>query len=143
MALANLNTADFIQGSGVSQTGNVIDVTGGGGGALDDLTDVTITAPSDGEVLTYDNVTGEWVNAAPTGGGGTPGGSDTEVQFNDGGTFNGITGATTDGTILNVTTANPGTNTTQAASTEFVQQEMYGLNSYIANKTSLYLFNAY
>jgi hypothetical protein len=70
MALANLNTADFIQGSGVSQTGNVIDVTGGGGGALDDLTDVTITAPSDGEVLTYDNVTGEWVNAAPTGGAG-------------------------------------------------------------------------
>jgi hypothetical protein len=70
MALANLNTADFIQGSGVSQTGNVIDVTGGGGGTLDDLTDVTITAPSDGEVLTYDNVTGEWVNAAPTGGGG-------------------------------------------------------------------------
>jgi hypothetical protein len=70
MALANLNTADFIQGSGVSQTGNVIDVTGGGGGTLDDLTDVTITAPADGEVLTYDNVTGEWVNAAPTGGGG-------------------------------------------------------------------------
>jgi hypothetical protein len=82
-------------------TGSVT-VTGGGGGTLDDLTDVTITAPSDGEVLTYDNVTGEWVNAAPTGGGGTPGGSDTEVQFNDGGTFNGITGATTDGTYLSV-----------------------------------------
>jgi hypothetical protein len=69
MALANLNTADFIQGSGVSQTGNVIDVTGGG--TLDDLTDVTITTPSDGDVLTYDSGTGEWVNAAPTGGGGT------------------------------------------------------------------------
>jgi hypothetical protein len=69
-------------------TGSVT-VTGGGGGTLDDLTDVTITAPADGEVLTYDNVTGEWVNAAPTGGGGTPGGSDTEVQFNDGGSFGG------------------------------------------------------
>jgi hypothetical protein len=43
---------------------------GGGGGSLDDLTDVTITTPSDGDVLTYDNVTGEWVNAVPTGGGG-------------------------------------------------------------------------
>jgi molybdopterin-biosynthesis enzyme MoeA-like protein len=50
-------------------TGSVT-VTGGGGGTLDDLTDVTITTPSDGEVLTYDNVTGEWVNAAPTGGAG-------------------------------------------------------------------------
>jgi hypothetical protein len=37
---------------------------------LDDLTDVTITTPSDGEVLTYDSGTSEWVNAAPTGGGG-------------------------------------------------------------------------
>jgi hypothetical protein len=38
MALANLNTADFIQGSGVSQTGNVIDVTGGGGGGVESVT---------------------------------------------------------------------------------------------------------
>jgi hypothetical protein len=50
-------------------TGSVT-VTGGGGGTLDDLTDVTITAPADGEVLTYDSGTSEWVNAAPTGGGG-------------------------------------------------------------------------
>lgn len=43
---------------------------GGGGGAseLDDLDDVTITTPNDGDVLTYDD--GEWVNAPPTGGGG-------------------------------------------------------------------------
>jgi hypothetical protein len=68
MALANLNTADFIQGSGVSQTGNVIDVTGGGGGTLDDLTDVTITEPTVGDVLGYDGA--NWVNAAPTGGAG-------------------------------------------------------------------------
>jgi hypothetical protein len=43
--------------------------TGGGGGSLDDLTDVTITTPSDGDVLTYDSGTSEWVNAAPTGSG--------------------------------------------------------------------------
>jgi hypothetical protein len=41
----------------------------GGASALDDLTDVTITTPSGGDVLTYDNGTGEWVNAVPTGGG--------------------------------------------------------------------------
>jgi hypothetical protein len=68
MPLANINTADFIIGDSVAQDGNVITV--GGGGSLDDLTDVTITTPSDGDVLTYDNGTGEWVNAVPTGGAG-------------------------------------------------------------------------
>lgn len=33
-------------------------------------------------------------------GGGTPGGSDTQVQYNNAGAFGGITGATTDGTAL-------------------------------------------
>lgn len=83
-----------------------------------------------------------------TGGGGTPGGSDTQVQYNNAGAFAGISGATTNGTILNVTTAGSGTNTTQAASTEFVQQEITTAtsgtaSSYLANKVALYLFNAY
>ena len=33
-------------------------------------------------------------------GGGTPGGSNTQVQYNNSGSFGGITGATTDGTTL-------------------------------------------
>jgi hypothetical protein len=89
-----------ITGSGVSKTAEkTIDITGGGASALDDLTDVTITTPSGGDVLTYDNGTGEWVNAVPTGG-GTPGGSDTQVQYNNAGAFGGISGATTNGTIF-------------------------------------------
>jgi hypothetical protein len=46
---------------------------GGGGGALalDDLTDVNAPAPNDGDVLTYDDGSGEWVAAAPTGGSGS------------------------------------------------------------------------
>lgn len=45
-------------------------VSGGSGGpvALNDLTDVTITAPTDGQVLK--RVGGVWVNAAESGGGG-------------------------------------------------------------------------
>lgn len=35
-----------------------------------------------------------------SGGSGTPGGSDTQVQYNNSGAFAGITGATTNGTIL-------------------------------------------
>jgi hypothetical protein len=49
------------------------DAGGGGGGAagtLDDLTDVVISTPSDGDVLTYDSGSGDWVNEAPPGGGG-------------------------------------------------------------------------
>jgi hypothetical protein len=44
------------------------DSVGGGGGALDDLTDVDAPTPSDGDVLTWDDAAGEWVAAAPTGG---------------------------------------------------------------------------
>jgi hypothetical protein len=47
-------------------------------------------------------VTGTWPNQtiAASGGGGTPGGSTTQVQYNNAGAFGGITGATTDGTSL-------------------------------------------
>lgn len=38
--------------------------------ALDDLSDVAITAPADGEVLVYDSVSGGWKNDAVAGGGG-------------------------------------------------------------------------
>lgn len=36
----------------------------GGASSLGELTDVTITSPSTGQVLTYDAVTGKWVNGA-------------------------------------------------------------------------------
>lgn len=47
---------------------------GGGGDAgpvtLDGISDVTITSPSNGEILTYNSVSGDWENAAAAGGGG-------------------------------------------------------------------------
>lgn len=47
----------------------------GGGGALDDLSDVDAAAPSDGDVLTWAaGSPGEWVAAAPSGGPGGGGG---------------------------------------------------------------------
>ena len=42
--------------------------------------------------------------SASTGGGGTPGGSTTQVQFNNAGAFGGVTGATTNGTFLTLVT---------------------------------------
>jgi hypothetical protein len=47
-------------------------------------------------------VTGTWPNQtiAASGGGGSPGGSTTQVQYNNAGAFGGITGATTNGVAL-------------------------------------------
>lgn len=44
-----------------------------------------------------------------SGGGGSPGGSNTQVQYNNSGAFGGITGATTDGTTLTLVAPNLGT----------------------------------
>ena len=51
-------------------------VVAAGAAALDDLTDVDAPTPSNGDMLTFDNASGDWIAAAPTGGGGSAG-SDT------------------------------------------------------------------
>jgi hypothetical protein len=50
----------------VTVTSDATDVTLGYNGGLADQSDVTLTAPSDGQVLTYDNGTSMWVNESPT-----------------------------------------------------------------------------
>ena len=61
------------------------------------LTKATLTQ---GSGITITNGNGTITIAASGGGGGTPGGSTTQVQYNNAGAFGGITGATTDGTAL-------------------------------------------
>lgn len=53
-------------GTGLDFTSGTLSATGGGGGAsdLDDLTDVAISSPADGDVLTYNGTS--WVNQAGT-----------------------------------------------------------------------------
>ena len=81
--------------------------------AINDLTDVNITSPSDGQVLEYDSTTSRWVNAAAAG--GSPGGSNSQIQFNDNGLFGGDTGLTfnktTNELTVGVSNADPGTAT--------------------------------
>ena len=54
------------------ETGKKRTVSGGSGGAseLNDLDDVNVSNPSDGQVLRYDANAGEWVNSNESGGGG-------------------------------------------------------------------------
>tara|TARA_Y100000296_G_C5173096_1_gene258438 strand:+ start:1917 stop:3107 length:1191 start_codon:yes stop_codon:yes gene_type:complete len=66
-------------------------ISGGGSSTLEALSDTTITNPANTEILTYNG--SAWVNSASAG--GAPGGIDTQVQFNDGGsTFGGDAGFT-------------------------------------------------
>ena len=79
--------------------------------ALEDLTDVVLTFPVNGQILKYNG--SNWVNSTDqTGsGGGTPGGANTAIQFNSGSTFSGSTSLVYDyssgilsGTIAKFTT---------------------------------------
>ena len=60
------------------------------------LTKATLTA---GTNITITNGAGA-ITIAASGGGGTPGGSTTQVQYNNAGAFGGISGVTTDGTRI-------------------------------------------
>jgi len=51
--------------------------------ALNDLSDVTISGASNGEVLSFNG--GSWVNSSPAS--TAPAGNDTEIQFNNSGSF--------------------------------------------------------
>jgi len=63
--------------------------------SIDDLSDVNIGTPSDNDSLTWDSTTSKWIPEAVS---TSPGGSDTQIQFNDGGSFGGDSGFTYDKT---------------------------------------------
>lgn len=56
-----------INGNSILGSGDL--VVSGSAGALNDLTDVVITTPADGEALIYNSTSGDWENQALAGGG--------------------------------------------------------------------------
>lgn len=70
------------------------------------IVDVSASAaPSNGNVLTATGAnTATW--QPPSGGSGSPGGSTTEIQYNNAGAFDGVSGVTTDGTTMTATSNN-------------------------------------
>ena len=66
-----IDDSDLQSGQVLTYNGSEwVNASGGGGGASDlsDLNDVTITSPTNGQVLTYDSLNDEWVNANASGG---------------------------------------------------------------------------
>lgn len=59
--------------------------------------DLNVTnSPVDDYALKYDSASGNFKWGAATGGSGTPGGSPTQLQYNDGGSFSGVNGSGVD-----------------------------------------------
>ena len=67
---------------------------GGGIKRIDGALDTRIISPTDGQALVWNSSRQVWENSSVSGGSGSPGGSDTQVQFNDGGAFGGDAGLT-------------------------------------------------
>lgn len=84
--VTSVNTVDitFVAPPALNSKRVVILAVGGLGGTETDslagLTDVSITSPSDGQVLEYNSIAGKWENQTPTGGGGIPPGSNVMVM---------------------------------------------------------------
>lgn len=81
-------------------------------------TGANLVDPNADRILFWDDSAGQvtWLTAGTnltitgttldaTGGSGSPGGSNTQLQYNNAGAFGGITGATTDGTVVTLTSA--------------------------------------
>lgn len=70
---------------------------GGGSSTLAGLTDVNITTPTDGQVLTYDADNDEWINGADGGGGNTNMWTGTQAEYET------QASQIADGTLVNIT----------------------------------------
>lgn len=102
--VVNMNGTPVTQRSNVENLANYVLNTGTGAN-LGAVGNITITGGTDGYVLQTDGAGNlSWV--AQTGGGnGTPGGANTQIQFNDAGSFGGDSGLTFNKTTNDLTVA--------------------------------------
>lgn len=108
--------------------------SGGGVESLNGLTgDVTLSA---GTNITLTPV-GNDIEISSSGG-GTPGGSNTQLQYNNAGAFGGITGATTNGTVVTLTSPIIATSLTASYATASTIAIFDGSKNLISADTATY-----
>jgi hypothetical protein len=105
-AQPNITSTGSLTGLTVSNATGVVNFTTTANVTLGSVSNLHISGGTSGYVLSTDGAgTLSWV-AGGGGGGGTPGGSNTYVQFNDGGSFGGNASLTFNKTTGTLTTAN-------------------------------------
>jgi len=104
-AQPNITSTGSLTGLTVSNATGVVNFVTTANVSLGDVANLHISGGTANYVLKTDGAgTLSWV--AQSGGGGTPGGSNTYVQFNDGGTFGGVANLTFDKTTNTLSTTN-------------------------------------
>lgn len=98
LAIANGGTGATNATAATAQWNAMVGDSGAGG------TKGLVPAPAAGDAAAgkFLKADGVWT-VPPGGGGGSPGGSSTQVQYNNAGAFGGISGATSNGTTLTIT----------------------------------------
>jgi len=123
-------TATGAVANAVTSVGNTYPILSSGG----TTPTISFVAPGTaGNVLT--SISGQWVSNAAVGGGGTPGGGFTTVQYNNAGAFGGTANLTFDGTTLNVASVNVSTGNLTFTTTA---QKIVGdfTNATVSNRTN-------
>jgi hypothetical protein len=95
-------TSNGLQVTGSINGSSTITATTGFSGSLTRLTDGTSYIIA-GSGISVSSASNGAITIAATGGGGSPGGSNTQIQYNNSGSFAGVTNLTWDGATLNAT----------------------------------------
>ncbi len=106
-SILTVGSDDFVLTADAAQPTGMKWAAGGGGGDLDSLTDVVITTPGDGQVLTYDSGTSKWVNESSAAGFSNPMTTAGDIIIGDTGGAAIRLAAGSDGKVLKLSSGSP------------------------------------
>jgi hypothetical protein len=139
-------TSNGLQVTGSINGSSTITATTGFSGSLTTLTDGTSYIIA-GSGISVSSASNGAITIAATGGGGSPGGSNTQIQYNNSGSFAGVTNLTWDGATLNATGSFKGnldgtaSYATNAATASYVQNAVSASYATVAVSLTTTVFN--
>lgn len=89
LSLKDISGVEAFRKEVLKKAADSVTFVGGNVRFLKDLQDAKIAGPTDGQGLVYDAAQGKWINSEITAG-GTPGGTNKQIQFNNSGSFGGM-----------------------------------------------------